>query len=347
MPGTGIRHTAIPFAPYGTLRRDDTPLPDDEARWPDTPAVRAAIDAEYDGDPGVARDIGLRLGGYPSRRIQDIAVAMGIHADRLRELMLHGAKPRWRKPDEPPSPLPSLPTPTPVEPVEKEDTQPVSQFATLPERSPDQPEPDEADETPTPAPDATPAPAPAMLTCRDCKQPFAPWKPARSGVLCRTATCRDCFRAQMSATARRIGTKPPPYGSRGNPRKPAAPLAAEKWEAKPAPEPPQDTTDGELVTALRDGYHVEWTDAPMKINKPLTDYGVNPSALELLLPKPAPSPRRALRASLHTLIDLLPDGDTWSDSEHERRWKDAFDSLLDLIIERKSDARMWRAGGSQ
>jgi len=336
---------------------------------------------------------------YPSWHITAIAKALGLLDERQRARIRkeHGKRqddtdaPRWAWPSSlPPTPAPTTPAPPPtpveppldlderhaptdaaspdIEPVEQEeDTSPVSQFATLPERSPDQPEPDE---TPTPAPDEVPstpgetpaAPAPAMLTCRDCKQAFAPWKLARSGVLCRTATCRDCFSAMMSATARRIGTKPPPYGSRGNPRresdKPTAPLAAEKWEAKPAPEPPV-TPAPEERPALRIPFG--WHDTSSSKAGGLTFYPganasastvptgvtINPAAFaKALLPPAKPDHNEALRAPLHTLVDRAPVGGEWSDSER-LTWLEALTGWLDFAIKRKADAQMWRAGSGQ
>lgn len=64
-------------------RRRDEVLPEHEARWPDTGAVRALIEERYDGFAGTAHEIGLSLvtvreGCYPGWRIQQIAEAMGL-----------------------------------------------------------------------------------------------------------------------------------------------------------------------------------------------------------------------------------------------------------------------------
>jgi hypothetical protein len=45
----------------------------------------------------------------------------------------------------------------------------------------------------------------------------------------------------------------------------------------------------------------------------------------------SPSPRRALRASLHALIDALPDADEWTHAERSR-WLEAVWGILGFAI---------------
>lgn len=322
MPGTGIRHSQqhAAAASYiggsgGTFSPTARPLPEHEAQYPATASIRAYIAAHWtDGDVGTAREVGHQLHNaagepYPSWRVVDIA----------------------RMPATAPS------APEPIAPSKKETI--VSQFATLSEPSPDQPEPDEPTETPTETPaesEDAPSPAPDTLTCEDCGVSYASWRSvAVRGQSYPIRICQPCHLTRYRAGRKRAADERAAALPVIEPESPP-PTTLAKWPAKPAqdaPAPPQEpqerpplrippgsfdapaATDGELVTALRDDYRAT----------------------------PAPSPRRQLRASLHTLVDALPDGDAWPECERAR-WMEAFTGLLDFALERQPDAARWRVG---
>lgn len=339
MTDTGIRHshqrghthplTADTGMRGGTFASVEL-RPEDVARWPITAEARDAITRDYDGDLGTARDIGQRLGGYPSWHIVAIAHALGVHEPRqrahIKATMSAGVPLTIIEPRRPLTPTPT-PTPTPeppATPATPEKEEPVSQFATLPERSQDEPE-DETLEDETPE-----APETAV------KQPARPYT--------REATCEQCGKTFTSSYSgpKRGWTR---YCSSGC----GGAAARQRITASYAPPTPPATTA-----------------APVQVEAPVTPLAINDEVIARHLlahaptvvtcsPTPPPAPtitmepdyllaRRRLRTeALHTLVDALPARDTWTDRERSR-WLEAVSALLDFAIERRPDALDWRAG---
>lgn len=285
----GIRHG-------GTFSLTAVPLPEHEARWPATDTVRANIACDWtDNDIGTARDIGQRLRNaagepYPSWRVVDIA--------RM------------------PASAPSTPI-TPTSSTERE-VIPVSQHASLPDRSPDQP--DEAPVAP-PKPHAYPS---REAKCAGCGVTF-------TSKLYKTGWTKYCSVRCANANIPRPGR-----ANRAAPvERPA--IAAEKWgDTRPPVEAPAAS-----VATLRATDEA----SPFQPGAVITG-----GATYLLVreepaatPPTPPLPRRALRPCLHTLLDTLPAEDYWTDSQRSI-FLEALCSWLDAAIERRPDALGWRAG---
>lgn len=291
----------------GTFRRGDVRASDD-ATYPATDAVRAAITAEPDVNVNTARDIGQGLrnaGGqpYPSWRILDIAEDMGrFHSNRgavgaaIRPATFNGG-------------LPPGPTPTPPEPIE-----PI--------------EPSEPPESERPMPEQQAA--------------VKPVKPSTGRAYpTREAVCAGCG---VTFTSTRFGSGWTRYHSRecGEAHRQQV-----RREASPEPAEPEplDTTHitttvtERLVPLVSPVATVVWDGASFT-QSTSTAQPVNVSL-------PGYDPRRQLRQSLHLMVDALPEGDTWTRAERSR-WLEMIVGLLDFTITApptgELEALDWRVG---
>lgn len=319
--------TGAVFGGLGSASRSADPLPEHEVRWPATDELRAAIEREWDGDSGTAHDLGRRFHNaagesYPSWRIQNIARELDIYDERMSERIQANiaaikadANARRRPLLVSQPPKQNIRMIAEIEMIEDEASE-ISPPLPEPEPEPEIPE-SEVSMPDNPPEAATAAPV----------KPKEPEKPRSYKT--RQATCAGCGVTFTSTFYPSTGWVL--YHSREcsilnrRSRKPAA-EAEETERSQPAPEstplPPAPSASEQEAVLQFNGKQMA-----REVITSITSADIQQGwGVEMWR-----SPRRQLRQALHTLVDALPDADTWSRDERSR-WLEAVVGVLDFTI---------------
>jgi hypothetical protein len=314
----------IPVASVNAPRRRDEILPEHEARWPDTEAVRALITERYDGSSSTAHEIGLELvtvkhGCYPGWRVEQIAAAMGI-AEEKRDALIERsraaeadekAERQRRQGDMTPTTRAhggdgeGRPMWTPVRNVVEAQARVMSE---------------NGDPTRAMLREDLAVIAKEQSPCVQCGKRFDMWRRYK-GNLTPTKLCHECSTARASQAR---------WGAKGS--------ALGDEAATPAATP---GTDSEMVSGSVSGTATQpgWRDVlpPPRPPRPTEPLPVVEVAANFLNDGPESFGDLPGSGAVFELLDLLPVDGRWSPLRRIK-WLTAFTATLDLLIEEEVGA---------